>query len=195
MRSTGRDVRSLVGYLPKETLQCCRLPPAFFTDLPFFSLSLSLFFFFFLLIQHTQDIRPKVTLCGWQDVKIQLLTKARRRLPCPLLTTVLAKSRRQTEWASPPESKPPPRPSAYPGIQTLQHWRVLMRSAQGNDGERRTETAVTTRAGHGGLEKLHERVCTLHWWIMLRMTTDEAMDVRFGLRLHDRAADHARLLS
>ena len=43
-------------------------------------------------------------------------------LLCPLLTTVLAKSRSQTEWASPTESRPPLRPSNNPSMWTLWRW-------------------------------------------------------------------------
>ena len=46
-------------------------------------------------------------------------TYAGHHLLCPLLTTMLAKSRSQTEWASPPESRPPLRPSTNPPMWTL----------------------------------------------------------------------------
>ena len=68
-RSTGSDVRSLVGCHPKETLHCCRAISVVFGS-------------------------------GCSD-----WTYAGHHLLSPILTTMLAKSRSQTEWAS-----PPPRP-------------------------------------------------------------------------------------
>ena len=60
-RSTGSDVRSLVGCHPKETLHCCWVTSVLFSS-------------------------------ACSDSTYHLL--------CPLLTTMLAKSRSQTEWAS-----------------------------------------------------------------------------------------------
>ena len=64
-RSTGSDVRSLVGCHPKETLHCCWVTLVVFSS-----------------------------TCSDS-------TYAGHHLLCPLLTTVLAKLRIQTEWASP----------------------------------------------------------------------------------------------
>ena len=63
-RSTGGDVRSLVGCHPKETLHCCWVTSVMFSS-----------------------------ACSDS-------TYAGHHLLCPLLTTVLAKSRSQTEWFS-----------------------------------------------------------------------------------------------
>ena len=60
-RSTGSDVRSLVGCHPKETLHCCRVTSVVFSS-----------------------------ACSDS-------TYAGHHLLCPLLTTMLAKSRSQTE--------------------------------------------------------------------------------------------------
>ena len=51
------------------------------------------------LIQHTQDITPL----------------------CPILTTMLAAARSQTEWAFTLESRPSLRPSTNPSVWTLWH--------------------------------------------------------------------------
>ena len=64
-RSTGSDVRSLVGCHPKETLHCCWVTSVVFSS-----------------------------ACSDS-------TYTGHHLLCPLLTTMLAKSRSQTEWASP----------------------------------------------------------------------------------------------
>ena len=82
-RSTGRDVRSLVGCHPKETQHCCRVTWVVFTD-----------------------------ACSDS-------TNAGHHLLCPLLTTVLAKSRMESEWVSafPPSALPPsalPPPPSHP---------------------------------------------------------------------------------
>ena len=82
-RSTGNDVRSLVGCHPKETLHCCR-------------------------------VTSVVSSSACSDS-----TYAGHHLLCPLLTTMLATSRSQTEWASPPESRPPLCPSTNPLMWTL----------------------------------------------------------------------------
>ena len=75
-RSTGSDVRSLVGCHPKETLHCCWVTSVVFSS-----------------------------ACSDS-------TYAGHHLLCPLLTTMLAKSRSQTEWASPQRADrryvPPP---------------------------------------------------------------------------------------
>ena len=75
-RSTGSDVRSLVGCHPKETLHCCWVTSVVFSS-----------------------------ACSDS-------TYAGHHLLCLLLTTMLAKSRSQTEWASPQRADrryvPPP---------------------------------------------------------------------------------------
>ena len=75
-RSTGSDVRSLVGCHPKETLHYCWVTSVVFSS-----------------------------ACSDS-------TYAGHHLLCPLLTTMLAKSRSQTEWASPQRADrryvPPP---------------------------------------------------------------------------------------
>ena len=75
-RSTGGDVRSLVGCHPKETWHCCWVTSVVFSS-----------------------------ACSDS-------TYAGHHLLCPLLTTMLAKSRSQTEWASPQRADrryiPPP---------------------------------------------------------------------------------------
>ena len=63
-RSTGGDVKSLVGCHPKETLHCCWVTSVVFSS-----------------------------ACSDS-------TYTGHHLLCPLLTTVLAKSQSQTEWAS-----------------------------------------------------------------------------------------------
>ena len=62
--------------------------------------------------------------------------------------------------------------------------RALIRTAPGKEVGRYTETEITTRAWHEGLQKLR-----LFMQCSLRIT-DDAMEVHFGLRLLDRAADH-----
>ena len=75
-RSTGSDVRSLVGCHPKETLHCCWVTSVVFSS-----------------------------ACSDS-------TYAGHHLLCPRLTTMLAKSRSQTEWVSPQRADrryvPPP---------------------------------------------------------------------------------------
>ena len=75
-RSTGGDVRSLVGCHPKETLHCCWVTSVVFSS----------------------------ACSDW--------TYTGHHLLCPLLTTMLAKLRSQTEWASPERADrcyiPPP---------------------------------------------------------------------------------------
>ena len=51
-------------------------------------------------------------------------------------------------------------------------------------GGRNTEGEVTTRARHGG------PIFVVQWSVVIMMTTDDAMEVYFDLRLLDRAADH-----
>ena len=65
--------------------------------------------------------------------------------------------------------------------------RALIRTVPGKGGGRNTETEATMRVWHEGLQKL--RLFLFMQWLM-RMITDDAMKIHFGLRLLDRAADH-----
>ena len=107
-----------------------------------------------------------------------------------LLMAMLVLLRSQTEWVSPPESRPPPRPSTNPRTWTLM-LRALIRTAPGKGGGRNTETEATMRAWHVGLQKLRLYFLFMQWSMRMWMITDDAMEVHFGLRLLDRAADHA----
>ena len=115
-RSTGGDVRSLVGCLLKETLHCCRVTLVVFSN-------------------------------GGSDSPY-----IGHHLLWPLLSTMLAKSRSQTEWASLPESRPPLRPSTNPPVWIVTQ-RALIRTASGKEGDRNIQTEATTRAWHEGLQK------------------------------------------
>ena len=128
-RSTGGDVRSLVGCHPKETLHCCWVTSVVFSS----------------------------ACSDW--------TYAGHHLPCPLLTTMLAKSRSQTEWASPQRADhryvPPP-------ILLCGLWRWTV---SGKGGGRNTKTEATTRVWHEGLQKLRLFIYAVidddeddNWW-------------------------------
>ena len=158
-RSTGSDVRSLVGCHPKETLHCCWVTSVVFSS-----------------------------ACSDS-------TYAGHHLLCPLLTTMLAKSRSQTEWASPQRAdrRYAPPPILLCGLSDVEGFD---RTAPGKGGGRNTKTEATTRVWHEGLQKLRFFFFFLflkfmQWSMRMRMITDDAMEVHFGLRLLDRAADHA----
>ena len=109
-RSTGRDVRSLVGCHLKETLHCCRVTSVVFSG------------------------------AGSDS------TYAGHHLLCPLLTTMLAKSRSQSEWASPPEIRPPLCFSlnwfSYVDSLTL---KALIKTASGKEGGMNTDWVRSRR--------------------------------------------------
>ena len=69
--------------------------------------------------------------------------------------------------------------------------RALIRTASGKGGGRNTETEVTTRAWHDGLQKLRLNFFNLFMQWLMRMITDDAMELHFSLRLLDRVTDHA----
>ena len=70
--------------------------------------------------------------------------------------------------------------------------RALIRTASGRGGGRNTETEATTRAYHEALQKLSlKKKKKNQYSIGMKMITTDAMEVHFGLRLLDKAADHA----
>ena len=116
-RSTGGDVRSLVGCRPKETLHCCWVTSVVFSS----------------------------ACSDW--------TYARHHLLCPQLTTMLAKSRSQTEWASPQRAdhRYIPPPIFLCGLSDVEGF---IRTAPGKGEARNTKTEATTRVWHEVLQKL-----------------------------------------
>ena len=108
-------------------------------------------------------------------------------LLCPLLMTMLAKLWSQTEWASPQESSLPLCPSINPPMWTFWCWGLWSELLQVRK-EAGTQRQATMRAWHKGLLKLRLFLCSDQSG--LRAISNNAMD-HFGLRLPERAADHA----
>ena len=85
-----------------------------------------------------------------------------RHLLCPLLVTMLAKSRSQTEWAPPPPPPVPPTATREQTATTSFHQscvdsltlRALIRTVSGKGGGRNTEAEATLITWHEGLQKL-----------------------------------------
>ena len=157
-RSTGSDVRSLVGCHPKETLHCCWVTSVVFNS-----------------------------ACSDS-------TYAGHHLLCPLLTTMLAKSRSQTEWASPQRAdrRYVPPPILLCGLSDVEGFDQNC-PKQGRREEHRDwghHESVAWRATEAETFFLFF-FKFMQWSMRMRMITDDAMEVHFGLRLLDRAADHA----
>ena len=155
-RSTGSDVRSLVGCHPKETLHCCWVTSVVFSS-----------------------------ACSDS-------TYAGHHLLCPLLTTMLAKSRSQTEWASPQRAdcRYVPPPILLCGLSDVEGFDQNC-PRQGRREEHQDwghHESVTWRATEA---ETFFYFLFMQWLMRMRMITDDAMEVHFGLRLLDRAADHA----
>ena len=86
----------------------------------------------------------------------------------------------------PPGSRPPLRPSTNPPMWTLT-LKTLIRTASGKEESRNTKNEVTARAWHERIQNLRHFNAVMK----KRRITDGAIAVHFGLRLLDRAADHA----
>ena len=130
-------------------------------------------------------------------------TYAGHHLLCSLMTTTLAKSRNQTEWAHPhppPENRPPLRLSTNPPMWTLWRWRFWLDLPQtteeaGKPRLRPPRQHATKGYRSWGFSLFYLYFYFIYAWSMrMKMITDDALEVHSGLRLLDRATDHAHSL-
>ena len=131
---------------------------------------------------HSKETLHCCWVTSWCSVLTVLIQRTQNGT---YLLTILAQSQSQTGWVSPQASRETATTSLNQSSYVDLALRALIRTASGKDVGRNTETEVTTRAWHEGLQKLR-----LFMQCLMRIT-DDAMEVHFGLRLLDRAADHA----
>ena len=93
-----------------------------------------------------------------------------------------------TATSSPPENSQVLRPSINPPLWTLWRFRVWSELPQAGMEAGTLRDRGTTRPWHRGLRKLR---LYIFYHKTMRAVTDDAVEVRVGLRLPDRAADHA----
>ena len=118
-------------------------------------------------------------------------TYAGHHLLCPLLATMLAKSQNQTEWASPLESRPPLHPSTNPPRWTLWRWGLWSELSQAREEGGTPRLRPSRELGMKGYRSWDFfSFLFMLWSMIMRMITDDAMEVHFGLRLLHRATDH-----
>ena len=105
------------------------------------------------------------------------------------LTTILAKSLSQTEWASPPVSRLPVTTSLHQsscGLCCRGLWPELPQA------RKEARTSRLRSPWERGKKATEAEPFLMQWSMRMRMTTDDALEVHFGLRLlWDRAADQA----
>ena len=140
---------------------------------------------------------PKETLhCCWVTLVVfssacSDWTNAWHHLLCTLPMAMLATLRGQTEWASPPENRPPLHPSTNPPMWTLWRWGIWSELPQAREEGGTRDCSHHESMAWRATETETFYFLFMQWLMRMRMITDNAMEVHFGLRLLDRVADHA----